>query len=64
MASIKKKINELTPKETPVLSDSIVISDSENSGKGALVEIRTCKRLLVVVVGVVRLTQLLVKPET
>ena len=46
MATIKKKINELTPKETPVLADSIVISDSENSGKGALVEVTDLQTLI------------------
>ena len=46
MASIKKKINELTPKADPVLGDSIVISDSENSGKGALVEITDLQTLI------------------
>lgn len=46
MATLKKKINELTQKENPVLGDSIVISDSENSGRGALVEITDIQTLI------------------
>lgn len=46
MATLKKKINELTQKENPVLGDSIVISDSENSGRGALVEITDIQALI------------------
>lgn len=37
MALAKDKINEVTNKATPVLADSVLISDSEDGGRGKLV---------------------------